>query len=303
MQPERKIKTPLHLRLTTNDWVECFKQLTRAELGVFYYIRTLDPYGDRDLEIDCSKVGELLGIHRTSVSRALEELKNKGLIDLEIEKARVRQRINNRKLTLLSDQENGSNHELEEENGSCAPTHSSCADAQQCAPTHKQVRPRTDKCADAQQCAPTHKSEATTQPQQELQNSSYSHTYSDFIQTLSDSERENFEKFVRDEWKKLTARNGESGEEIVSLERFLAREEDLKNWHQRFLSSAAGKEAKKKAIATSHDWRNDLRFSEWIWEAFNRGYEWVHENEAEREQRKAFYDWAMATNAFEGVCL
>jgi hypothetical protein len=128
-------------------------------------------------------------------------------------------------------------------------------------------------------------------------------TYSDFIQTLSDSERENFEKFVRDEWKKLTARNGESGEEIVSLERFLAREEDLKNWHQRFLSSAAGKEAKKKAIATSHDWRNDKRFSEWIWEAFNRGYEWVQEDESEREQRKAFYDWAMLTNAFEGVCL
>jgi hypothetical protein len=128
-------------------------------------------------------------------------------------------------------------------------------------------------------------------------------TYSNFIQTLSLSERENFEKFVRDEWKKLTARNGEPGEEIVSLERFLAREEDLKNWHQRFLSSAAGKEAKKKAIATSHDWHNDSRFGEWIWEAFNRGYEWVQENEAEREQRKAFYDWAMVTNAFEGVCL
>ena len=93
MKPEAQVKTPLHLRLTTTDWVECFSQLTRAELGVLYYIRTRDPYGDRTLEIDCSQVGEQLGLHRTSVSRALEQLKHKGLISLEIQKARVSSRI------------------------------------------------------------------------------------------------------------------------------------------------------------------------------------------------------------------
>lgn len=127
-------------------------------------------------------------------------------------------------------------------------------------------------------------------------------TYSDFIQTLSDSERENFEKFVREEWKRMTTRNGQPGEEIVSLERFLAREEDLQNWHQRFLKSPAGKVAKKEAIASTHDWRNDPRFDSWIWEAFNRGYEWIHENEAEREQRRTFCDWAHQVDAYE-VCV
>ncbi|MGL5925124.1 hypothetical protein [Chroococcidiopsis sp.] len=126
-------------------------------------------------------------------------------------------------------------------------------------------------------------------------------TYTDFIQTLSDSERENFEKFVRDEWKKLTAKNGEPGEEIISLERFLAREEDIRDWHQRFLKSPAGKAAKKQAIAQQYDWRSDPRFEEWIWAAFNRGSEWIHENEALREQRKTFYDWAFEVDAFE-VC-
>lgn len=72
MKSSRTAKTPLNLRFTTEDWVECFKDLTRAELGVLYYIRTLDPYGDRNLEIDCTLVGKLLGIHRTSVSRDLE---------------------------------------------------------------------------------------------------------------------------------------------------------------------------------------------------------------------------------------
>ncbi|MUL39544.1 hypothetical protein [Gloeocapsopsis dulcis] len=122
-------------------------------------------------------------------------------------------------------------------------------------------------------------------------------TYTDFIQTLSEEERENFERFVREEWRRR------KGEEIVSLERFLAKEEDFKNWHQRFLDSPAGRGAKKKAIATSYNWRNDVRFDTWIWEAFNRGFEWLHENESEREQRKAFYDWAFAVNAFDGVCL
>jgi len=147
MPAEQKVKTVLHLRLTTQDWVECFKNLTKAELGVFFYIRTIDPYGDRNLEIDCSSLGKLLGIHRTSVSRALEELKRKGLIEMEIEKAKVRQKINNRKLTLLSNQENTSNDEQSEESKICAPTHSSCADAQTSAPTHNHVHPRTDECA------------------------------------------------------------------------------------------------------------------------------------------------------------
>ncbi len=122
-------------------------------------------------------------------------------------------------------------------------------------------------------------------------------TYSDFIQTLSEGERENFETFIREEWRRL------KGDEIVSLDRFLAKPEDQQSWHERFLKSPVGKEAKKRAIASSHDWRNDPCFIEWIHEAFNRGYEWVHEDEAEREQRKTFYDWAFAVNAFEGVCL
>ncbi len=128
-------------------------------------------------------------------------------------------------------------------------------------------------------------------------------TYSNFIHTLSDSERENFEKFVREQWKKITAKNQEAGQEIVSMERFLSNPEDLNNWWEKFLKSAVGRAAKKKALATSRDWRNEECFDKWIWEAFNRGYEWVHENEAERSLRQNFHDWAFAVNAFEGVCL
>ncbi len=129
------------------------------------------------------------------------------------------------------------------------------------------------------------------------------HTYSDFKHSLSGSEKENFEKFVREEWKKITSRNGNSGQEIISLERFLRKPEDRNEWYERFSKSAAGRVAKSQALATLHDWRSDARFEEWIWFAFNRGYEWVHEDEAEKKLRNEFYDWAFAVNAFEGICL
>ncbi len=121
-------------------------------------------------------------------------------------------------------------------------------------------------------------------------------TYTDFTNSLSDSERESFEKFVREEWRKL------KGEEIVSLERFLSRKEDFDNWHEKFLNSSAGRAAKEEAIATQFDWCNDPRFSDWIWKAFNEGYLWTQSDEAEREQRHAFLRWAQTTNAYKGVC-
>ncbi len=196
-QEKSKVKTTLHLRLTYEDWKECFKTLTRAELGIFLAIRTLDPYGDRALEIDCSALGKELELHRTSVSRALESLSKKQLIDLEIVKVKVKQKVSNRKLTLLNNVENTRNNEQEEEKETCAPTHSN-------------ERPRTSRCADAQPIAPTHTSEhpRTQKPPEPLQHkdSSTPHTiktYSDFIQTLSDSERANFLTFCEGKTKNL----------------------------------------------------------------------------------------------------
>jgi hypothetical protein len=134
---ETAAKTPLHLRLTNTDWIEVFKELNRAELGVLFYIRTLDPYGDRDLEIEPSTVGKILGLHRTTVSRALEALSSKNLIEMEVLKARVRNCIKNKKITLLLlGQENQSNDEQSEDTTSCASTHTD-------------EHPRTEESADA----------------------------------------------------------------------------------------------------------------------------------------------------------
>jgi len=286
MKAEQKTKrTAPFYPLTRSEWVETVKDLTGAEIKVLYYVRSIDPFGDRNLEYSVTAIASELGLSKGAVSKAIKSLDAKGLIDIEIVKVKIR---------IKSDKSNVASF----------PIGNSVSHSEPEFPTGNPGFPEETEVSSSEQPFPIgNDRQPEPSPIKASSSPQTNKTYTDFIQTLSDSERENFEKFVRDEWKKLTAKNGEPGEEIVSLERFLAHEEDIKNWHQRFLSSAAGKEAKKKAIATSYDWQNDKRFSEWIWEAFNRGYEWVHENESEREQRKAFYDWAMATNAFEGVCL
>lgn len=75
---------------------------------------------------------------------------------------------------------------------------------------------------------------------------------------LSGNQRESFEKFVRDEWRRI------KGQEIVSIERFLAKEEDLKNWYDRFLTSATGQAMKPDAKADATDWASHPDWEDWL---------------------------------------
>ena len=85
---EEKVK--IHLRLTKQQWVQDFKNLTRAQLGVLYYIETSDPFGDRGIEVTATAIAQELGLDKSSVSRALKQLDQMGYIDSEIIRARVK---------------------------------------------------------------------------------------------------------------------------------------------------------------------------------------------------------------------
>lgn len=193
-----KAKVQLHLRLTYEDWTETFKQLkTRSELGVLFAIRTLDPFGDRALDIDCTALGEELGLHRTTVSDALKLLSEKKLIDVEITKARVKQKISNRRLTLLKPEENESNQEKNEEKTMrVSALTSECGDSQVSVETHSGGARLTSECGDSHSSPEPLPAEDSKNP----------HTLTDFSnvsKTLSDSERENFEKFCQRKIEKL----------------------------------------------------------------------------------------------------
>ncbi|MCC5632742.1 hypothetical protein LC613_34730 [Nostoc sphaeroides CHAB 2801] len=80
--------------LQHEEWLKACRELTPAQKDVLYYIRTLDPYGD-GVELSVSGIARQLStenkeVHRSTVSRALKALDDKGFIDLELLKVKVK---------------------------------------------------------------------------------------------------------------------------------------------------------------------------------------------------------------------
>jgi DNA-binding MarR family transcriptional regulator len=71
------------------EWMRATKELSPSAKDVLYYLRTLDPYSN-GIEITASGIARELGIHRSTVSRALKALDIKGFIDLELIRVTVR---------------------------------------------------------------------------------------------------------------------------------------------------------------------------------------------------------------------
>jgi hypothetical protein len=205
----------MFFRLTHHDWVKCFTKLSRAELGVLFYLRTLNPFGDRHLKINCQAIGEVLDIHRTSVSRALKKLEKENLIELEITSAQVKL-IKSDNSDTKQDSENDVSPFIDNDSArsvhprtECASTHGECASTHgECASTHGSVHPRTI-------CAPEAAPDKAFKTPQTLQ------TYTDFKDSLSESEREKFFNFVEEKTNNLER-------PINDLEAWLASENKAK---------------------------------------------------------------------------
>jgi DNA-binding transcriptional ArsR family regulator len=71
------------------EWLRVCKELSPTAKDVLYYIRTIDPYSD-GVEISATQIARDLGVHRSTVSRALKDLERKGFIDLELIQVKVR---------------------------------------------------------------------------------------------------------------------------------------------------------------------------------------------------------------------
>lgn len=80
----------LYYQLTSEEWLRACKELKPSEKDVLYYLRTLDPFGERDLDIGVREMARALGMSPSTVSRALKELDRKEWIDMEITSARVK---------------------------------------------------------------------------------------------------------------------------------------------------------------------------------------------------------------------
>ena len=86
----RKDNASLYYQLTSEEWLRACKELKPSEKDVLYYLRTLDPFGEKDLDIGVREMARALGMSPSTVSRALKELDRKEWIDMEITSARVK---------------------------------------------------------------------------------------------------------------------------------------------------------------------------------------------------------------------
>ena len=197
--PQTKIQGKFY-PLKSSEWIDSITQLTHSELKILYYVRSLDPYNNgidlsasqiaRDLSTDKNKM------HRSTVGRALKSLDRKGFINMELIKVRIK--VNPR--GFLTDREAEPEPDLKpksEAKNDVVATQPCCDHATDVVTTQQNVQPRNKECAHATGSAPTQQSKAETQSQQQVQEPKIFKTYTDFKDSLSEGERENFLEFVR----------------------------------------------------------------------------------------------------------
>lgn len=247
-------------------------KFTAADWCLWAYLQAIDPHGDRMQDLPTPKeIGEAIGLSERQVKRSLSNLEEAGVYSYEVVKlqghniagALAKDLCKKKREKKTADQSKMTN---------LSQTDKFVQDETDLSQMNRFVQDETDLSSDI------YIDRARDQ------------TYLDFIQTLSDNERESFEKFVRKNWK----------EEIRSVRAFLSDKEYLEEWYGKFLASPAGREAKKQAIAVQYAWDSDPRLLDWLYKAYYEGYLWTQADEVEREQRTAFFFWAQETNAYAG---
>jgi DNA-binding transcriptional ArsR family regulator len=67
--------------LNNQEWERAWQELKPAEIRILYHLRTLDPWGEREMELGVSSLARDLKLDKGTVSRALRSLAEKGWID------------------------------------------------------------------------------------------------------------------------------------------------------------------------------------------------------------------------------
>jgi len=170
--PQTKIQGKFY-PLQHEEFIKLNQRLTQSELAVHLWLKTNDPFGDKLVEASTKQIADDLNISRRTVQRALVKLRDENLIDLIITKFQYRVKSH--------PPEQASETKVKEKlRVACRHRYGNVAIGTGMSP-------------------PT----AETQSEQKLKNPNTLKTYSDFKKTLSESERENFFKFVKEETKNL----------------------------------------------------------------------------------------------------
>ena len=218
--------TTAFFKLTNQFAVEATKGLSAAEIRILLFIKTMNPFGDRKLVLSTDSIAEKLEINRSTVSRALKKLTRLGKIAIEI----IRQ------VTISTPVQNDN----------------------QDAKTHSPVQNGNKKCVSETADAISHskipncnEQESNPAPEQESVKPQTNHTYSDFIHTLSEAERESFFDFVREKTKNFNPA-------IVSLTDYLRSQSRYLELYSEFRRVVPEEEAN----FSIEEWKNKPEWKE-----------------------------------------
>jgi len=247
--------------LQHQEWLRACRELTKAELEVLYYIRTIDPrnYG---VEINAAEIARQLSsperqVHRQTVSRALKELDAKGFIDLELLQVKVKVKAKGlwcdetpgcvETPEVCEDTKGTMGHQGCVETPGCDET-PGCAETPSAIATHHDRSLHTAVDRDTPSAIATHHAEAETLTQQKSQILKINKSYIEFIKTLSEDERANFLNFCSE----LTANLSQP---VNDIEAWLAHKNKAEKnrwevYYQKFLGRQ-GNVAKKSQSSRS----------------------------------------------------
>ncbi|NWF61592.1 MAG: MarR family transcriptional regulator [Fischerella sp.] len=273
--------------LQHEEWLEACRELTQAQLAVLYYIRTTDPY-NQGIEINCAEIARLLSkperiVHRQTVSRALKELDAKGFIDLEL--LQVKAKVMAKGIwcddapVVCEDTIGVMKHQ------GCDDAPQVCEDTQGVV-THRDRSLHTTVDRDAPRSIATHHAKSESLTQQESQNSKINKIYIDFLDSLSEGERESFLEFGKNKAAQLPR----------------PPELPLKWIEANFEELAAQWRKTPSGAATNSKWKNHPHYQEWLDKIRSLGFAaFIYETGKRDKEREEFFRWANANNLIWGA--
>ncbi len=177
--------------LQHEEFIILNQRLNASELAVYLWLKTNEPFGDKLVETDTKAIALDLNISRRTVQRALAKLQKEKLIDLVITKFHYRVKS---KPTKESDDTDKVKERLRVATP-VSPDDISVAIGTGMSPSVRECRHRYENVANSTSMSSP---EAEMLSEQASQNPKTLQTYTDFKKTLSESERENFLKFVEE---------------------------------------------------------------------------------------------------------
>lgn len=193
-----------HYPLTHDEFLRLNAELKDAELRVYLYLMTLNPFPNSIMEIDTAQISERLGITRRTVQRAVKRLCELQLIEIEITKFKYKKAVHGASSRLGSDDIRIANDDI------------------RIALSDPNVATNDIRIATDDIRIVTNDIRIATTPVKPLLGKDSStpqidQIYSDFIKSLSEEERANFLNFVREKTKNLS-------QEVNDIEAWLAHQ-------------------------------------------------------------------------------